>query len=93
MLKKFLDEAKEKKIKILRDTENIKYGEKIKTYMKSLSQGQRIFIFMSDSYLRSPNCMYELYHIWQHSEQCEKDFINRVRIYLNLRFKNRYTTE
>ncbi|KJV08290.1 hypothetical protein VZ95_18735, partial [Elstera litoralis] len=61
--------------------------------MKSLSQGQRIFIFMSDSYLRSPNCMYELYHIWQHSEQCEKDFINRVRIYLNLRFKNRYTTE
>ncbi|GFZ91193.1 hypothetical protein GCM10011497_21360 [Elstera cyanobacteriorum] len=78
----FMETARGKNIPVLRDKDAIKFGEKLKNYMKSLSQGQRIFIFMSDSYLRSPYCMYELYHIWKFSEQCKIDFIERVRIYL-----------
>ncbi len=81
-VEKFMETATDRKIPVLRDKDTIKFGEKLKNYMKSLSQGQRIFIFMSKSYLRSPNCMYGLYHIWQHSKQREKDFIDRVRVYL-----------
>jgi internalin A len=37
---------------------------------------------LSDKYLRSPYCMYELMEIWRNCSADEKKFLDRVRIYI-----------
>jgi internalin A len=66
---------------ILRDKEVLSLGQSISRFMRRLGSGDRIFIILSDKYLRSPHCMFELSEVWRTSRQEEDTFLERVRIY------------
>jgi internalin A len=75
------EEAKRRGIDVLRDKKDLHQGELISTFMKRLGEGDRVFIFLSDKYLRSPYCMYELFELWCNSNQDERNFLRHVRVF------------
>ena len=40
-----------------------------------------VFVVLSDKYLKSRYCMYELYEVWRNRKQDKKEFLNHVRVY------------
>jgi internalin A len=64
----FCDKVQAKKgITIRGDVEELRYGDEIEAFMRELAAGDRIFVWLTDAYLRSPYCMYELHEIWRTS--------------------------
>lgn len=60
-------------LKILRDKRELGYKGSINAFMQRMGQGNCVIVVISDKYLRSPNCMYELVEIAE-----EKQFHDRV---------------
>jgi len=59
-----IDQALEQRgLKIVRDKRDLGYKGSIKTFMEQIGQGDCVIVVISDKYLRSPNCMYELVEI------------------------------
>lgn len=81
-VEQFIAEAKQRNIPIRRDMNELNVGDSLTKFMDKLAQGQRIFVILSDAYLRSPNCTYELFKIWQNCAKSGDILTNRVRIYL-----------
>jgi internalin A len=73
--------AKERNIRILRDKNMLGLGERISRFMERIGRGDRVFVILSDKYLKSANCMFELSEIWRNSRCEEDDFLQRVRVY------------
>ena len=48
--------------------------------MRQLGNSDRVYVFLSDAYLKSPNCMYELLLIWQSSGDEPDRFLNRIKV-------------
>ena len=46
--------------KVLRDMTALGLGDRFSRFMQRLGSGDRVFVILSDKYLKSPNCMYEL---------------------------------
>ena len=63
-----------KGIKILRDSNEIGYKERFKEYMQRLSRGICVILVISDQYLKSENCMYELVEITKNGEFYKRIF-------------------
>ena len=69
-----LDEALQQRgIKIIRDKRDLEYRGSIKTFMERIGRGDCIIVVISDKYLKSPNCMFELVEI-----AGNKEFENRI---------------
>ena len=66
----------------MRDTTDISLGDRLSTFMRQIGQSDRIYIFLSDAYLKSTNCMYELLTIWQTSADDPEQFRQRTRVFL-----------
>jgi internalin A len=66
---------------ILRDKGVMKLGDSISAFMRRIGEGDRVFVILSDKYLRSPHCMFELCEIWRTSRQEGPALLERVRIY------------
>jgi len=81
VVEKFCQLAKEKGIGILRDTQDLRLGDQLSPFMRRIGLGDKVFVIISDKYLKSPNCMYELFEIWRNSRQEADEFLRRVRIY------------
>ena len=75
------EEAKRRGAPIIRDKATLTFGDSIAKFMQAIGQGDRIFVVLSDKYLQSPFCMYELFEIWRNSRQDKAEFLRRVRIY------------
>ncbi|MDJ0628834.1 MAG: COR domain-containing protein [Rhodobacter sp.] len=60
----------DKGIIIRRDVNELDYGDEIEPFMRDLSAGSRIYIWLTDNYLKSPYCLFELHEIWL---ACERD--------------------
>jgi hypothetical protein len=73
--------ASDRRIQILRDKNVLNFGGSISAFMRRIGIGDRVFVVLSDKYLRSPFCMFELSEIWRTSSQEGSDFLKRVRIY------------
>ncbi|HNP52424.1 MAG TPA: COR domain-containing protein, partial [Nitrosomonas nitrosa] len=73
---------KDHDITIIRDKDNISLGESITKFMKRMGRANRVFVVLSDKYLKSPYCMFELHEIWRNSLQEESEFLNRIRVYI-----------
>lgn len=59
-----LDETLQAKgIKIIRDKRELDYKGSIKTFMERIGRGKCAIAVISDKYLKSPNCMFELVQI------------------------------
>lgn len=60
-------------IKITRDKRDLEYRGSIKKFMERIGNGDCIIVIVSDKYLKSPNCMFELVEI-----ASNKQFENRI---------------
>ena len=59
-----LDQALQKRrIKIIRDKRDLPYKDSISGFMERIGQGNCVIVVISDKYLRSTNCMFELVEI------------------------------
>ena len=66
---------------ILHDKDAMRFGDSIEAFMNRLADTDRVFIVLSDKYLRSPFCMYELHRIWNNCRRNEDEFIRRTRLF------------
>jgi internalin A len=66
---------------ILRDKDVMSLGDSISAFMRRIGGGDRVFVILSDKYLRSEYCMFELSEVWRTSRQEGKAFLKRARIY------------
>ncbi len=62
-----------REVKIVRDKRDLGYKGSINEFMDRIGKGDCVILVISDKYLRSPNCMYELVEIAEN-----KEFQNRV---------------
>lgn len=69
-----VDQALQKRgVKITRDKRELGYKGSINAFMERIGRGDCVILVISDKYLRSPNCMYELVEIAEN-----KHFQDRV---------------
>jgi formylglycine-generating enzyme required for sulfatase activity len=64
---------RERGITIIRDKRDLDYKGSIGEFMERIGRGACVIVVISDKYLRSPNCMYELVEIAEN-----KDFLDRI---------------
>jgi internalin A len=74
-------EAEARGVHIIRDKTTLRTGDRITLFMHRIGAGDRVFVVLSEKYLRSPYCMFELLEIWRYSRGNEADFRRRVCIY------------
>ena len=67
-------------IEVVRDKTKLRPGDRILAFMKEIGSGDRVFVFLSDKYLKSPYCMFELFEMWRNNRQNEAEFLDRVRL-------------
>lgn len=65
---------KNKGISIIRDERNIAYKGLIKEFMERLGRGKYIILVISEDYLKSENCMFELLQIAKHEKFYDRVF-------------------
>ncbi|MCP4362532.1 MAG: toll/interleukin-1 receptor domain-containing protein [Chloroflexi bacterium] len=68
----------EKGIEIIRDKEDLGFKGLIKEFMQEIGRGETIILVISDGYLHSENCMYELVQIYEQSKYSGEAFYDRV---------------
>lgn len=70
-----IDQALQKRgIKITRDKRDLGYKGSIKEFMERIGQGNCVIVVVSDKYLRSPNCMFELVEIAENKQFHDRIF-------------------
>lgn len=75
---KLYDSLKSDNIEVIRDKMSLEYGGLISEFMKETGQGDLVVVFISDKYVRSPYCMYELFEIARNSRWEKSEFAKRV---------------
>jgi internalin A len=79
---KLCDKAQENGITIVRDKNVMRVGDRISEFMQELARAdRRVFIILSDKYLKSPFCMYELFEVWRNCRQDDAEFLRRIRVF------------
>lgn len=63
---------------VLRDKMDLDYGGLISEFMKQLGEGDQIVVFISDKYVRSPYCMFELFEIARNNRWDKAAFAKRI---------------
>lgn len=61
-------------ITIIRDKRELGYKGRIKEFMQRIGRGRCVVVVISDKYLKSPNCMYELVQIAKHGRFYDRIF-------------------
>ena len=83
LVDRFCKHADGQRIKIQRDEEQLVSGDKISRFMHDMASGERIYVFLSEAYLKSIFCMTELHGIWTRWESNEESFAKRVKVYMS----------
>jgi len=69
-----IDQVLQKRgLNIVRDKRYLRFKGSVKEFMERIGQGNCVIVVISDKYLRSPNCMFELVEIAE-----KKEFYDRV---------------
>jgi internalin A len=66
---------------IQRDKDALVLGDSISRFMQAIGQSDRVFIVLSDKYLKSPYCMFELFEVWRNSGSDSEAFRQRTRVF------------
>jgi hypothetical protein len=70
-----MDEALQKRgIEIVRDRRELGYKGSIREFMEQIGRGLCVIVVISDKYLRSPNCMFELVEIAENRQFHDRIF-------------------
>lgn len=67
-------EFNNRKINVIRDKKDLKYKGRIKEFMKDIGLGKYVILVISNKYLRSENCMFELLQIFKNQNFYERIF-------------------
>ena len=59
--------AEARGVRVLRDKTAVGLGDSISKFMQRIGRADRVFIVLSEKYLKSPYCMFELFEIWRNS--------------------------
>ncbi len=62
----------------IRDRDQMHPGDQISAFIRRLTRADRAVAIISDKYLRSPYCMFEIYKLWQKSQTDAEDMAKRV---------------
>jgi internalin A len=62
----------------VRDRNQMRPGERISAFMRRLTRADLVVAVISDKYLRSPYCMYEIYKLWQRCQGDADELIERL---------------
>jgi internalin A len=73
IVNQFDDVLQKRGLKVVRDKRNLEYKGSISKFMERIGRGDCIIVVISDKYLKSPNCMFELVEI-----AGNKNFENRI---------------
>jgi len=63
---------------VIRDKKDLSYGGRISAFMERIGQGDWVVVFISDKYVRSEYCMFELYEIARNSKLEKQEFAGRI---------------
>jgi len=78
----FVDEVGQRlpadRFEFRRDKTHMQIGDWISNFMAEIGRADRVLVVLSDKYLRSPNCMRELLHLFQRSQGDRADLMGRV---------------
>ncbi len=66
-------DLKAKGIEVVRDKRDLGFKGMIRDFMQEIGRGHAVIVVISDKYLKSPNCMFELVEIAKN-----KDFYDRI---------------
>jgi hypothetical protein len=61
-------------VRIIRDKRDLGYRGSIREFMERLGRGNCVIVVISDKYLRSPNCMFELVEIAENNQLHDRIF-------------------
>ncbi len=81
---KIYESFKEKGYNIIRDRKHLEYKGNIKDFMQSIGKGKYVITVISDKYLKSENCMYEMLEIKNRGDMNDRIFpvvLGDARIY------------
>jgi internalin A len=56
-------------------------GDRISKFTLRLGRANRIFVVLSDKYLKSPFCMFELFEVWRNCRSEDEEFLRRIRVF------------
>ena len=70
------------KAHIRRDSHDIQSGDSLKQFMKSIRQQDFAILIVSDEYLESRNCMFEVLQLLKDYEEKEERFWNRIILFV-----------
>ncbi|MGC1480572.1 MAG: COR domain-containing protein, partial [Chthoniobacterales bacterium] len=76
------DDASLRGIEVIRDKTHLGLGERISRFMSNLAKGDRVFVILSDKFLKSAACMFELFEVWRQCRHEDEEFLKKVRIYM-----------
>jgi small GTP-binding protein len=71
-------------VRVIRDKRDLPYKGSIKKFMQSIGRGRCVLLVISDKYLKSENCLFELLEVAKHAEFIERLFpvvLDSARIY------------
>lgn len=78
----FCDELGALGIEVVRDSLVLKYGDNLEEFMREqIGKAGYLCVFLSDAYLKSHNCMYELLVARMRAYGNDDEFTSRVRIW------------
>jgi len=61
-------------IRLLRDREEVRYRDSIRDFMRRIGQGKCVVVVLSEKYLKSENCMFEMVEIAKEPDLRERIF-------------------
>lgn len=79
-VERFCTELAKAGIQVTRDGTNMGLGDRVSSFMRTIAASDVVYVFLSDAYLRSPNCMYELLLIWRGSQDDPDRFHKQIRV-------------
>jgi internalin A len=68
-------------VAIIRDETALRTGDRLSKFMARLARGNRVFVILSDRYLKSPFCMFELFEIWRNCRTDDAELLRRIRVF------------
>lgn len=69
-------------VQVIRDVEGMKLGDRISDFMREIGTSDYLCVFLSEAYLSSPNCTYELLVAWESLKHKPADFTKRVKVWV-----------
>lgn len=70
--------AADKEFELVRDKVSLGYNSLISEFMKEIGRGSFVIVALSDKYLRSENCMFELYELYRNSNLEKEELLKKI---------------